>query len=118
MARDSTQIELIVLEVLKGAFPSRVVTFNGHLEERDDPNDRPVPYDFVRRGGRAGNCYAMGYRQGAEYLLLLRRADDSHAQGDRLTPYWSPLTPANEQLFGPNDPWLEWVRDELGAATL
>jgi hypothetical protein len=112
-AADSTQVDFVVLEVLKGVLPSQVITFNGHLEERDDPSDRPIPYDFVRLGGRAGNCYALGYRQGAEYLLLLRRAGRSYAQGDLLTPYWSPLAPANEQLFGAEDPWLLWVREEL-----
>jgi hypothetical protein len=40
---------------------------------RDDRNDRPVPYDFIRPGGRGGNCFALAYRPGAEYLLLLRR---------------------------------------------
>jgi hypothetical protein len=63
VAGDTSQIDFVVLEVLKGGLRSNAVTFNGHLEERDDPNDRPVPYDFVRRGGTTGNCYALGYRQ-------------------------------------------------------
>jgi len=33
---------------------------NGQLEDRDDYNDRGVPYEFVRPGGRKGNCYAHG----------------------------------------------------------
>ena len=55
-AEDSTQVDFVVVEILKGAFPSRVITFNGHTVERDDPNDRPIPYDFVRPGGRTGTA--------------------------------------------------------------
>jgi len=112
-ARYVTQVDAAVLEVLKGAFPAQTITFDGYEEERDDPNDRPVPYNFVRPGGRAGMCFALGYRQGAEYLLLLKRTSAPSAQGDLLTPYWSPVAPTNEQLFGPQDPWLRWVREEL-----
>jgi hypothetical protein len=114
-AEDSTQVDFVVVEILKGAFPSRVITFNGHTVERDDPNDRPIPYDFVRPGGRTGNGYALSYRENGEYLLLLKRAGGSYAQGDKLTPYWSSLTPTNEQLFGSEDPWLKWVREKLAS---
>jgi hypothetical protein len=87
------------------------VEFNGELNQRDDPNDRPAPYGFVRPGGRHGNCFALGYRSGGEYLLLLRRTEHpSSAQPNDLTPYWSPLAPTNEQLFGgTSDPWFAWV---------
>jgi hypothetical protein len=103
-----------ITEVLKGAPQSSTVTFVGYFEETDDRNDRAVPYDFVRRGGRRGNCYALNYRQGAEYLLLLKAADYSvHPPTSDQTPYWSPLTPTNEQLFGGQDPWLVWVVSQL-----
>lgn len=114
-ARYFTQVDAAVLEVLKGAFPSQTITFDGYAEERDDLNDRPVPYNFVRPGGRAGMCFALGYRQGGEYLLLLKRIRAPNAQGDVLTPYWSPVAPTNEQLVGPQDPWLRWVREELAS---
>jgi hypothetical protein len=32
-----------------------------------------------------------------------------------LTPYWAPLLPTNEQLHGPDDPWLAWVRTRVAA---
>jgi hypothetical protein len=82
---------------------------------RDDRNDRPVPYDFIRPGGRGGNCFALAYRPGAEYLLLLRRGEhSSDAQPTDLTPYWASLSPTNEQLLeGSNDPWVVWVSQEL-----
>ena len=35
------------------------------------------------------------------------------AQSDKLTPYWAPLAPASEQLFGCDDRWAAWVRSEL-----
>ena len=108
-AGDRSKVDFRVLTVLKGTLlGSRTITFNGHLEERSDPNDRDVPYNFVRPGGRRGNCFALGYQRGAEYLLLLSRAE-----GGELTPYWSALAPTNEQLFGSEDPWIRWVRAEL-----
>jgi hypothetical protein len=114
LAGGPTQVVFSVLEVLKGALASNMIEFNGSLEEREDPNDRPVPYDFIRPGGRRGNCFALGYQQGAEYLLFLKRADhQSYSEPHDLTPYWSPLAPTNEQLSGAMDPWLRWVINEV-----
>jgi hypothetical protein len=115
MAGAPTQVRFTVLEVLKGTLSSEELSFNGALRADDDLNDRPVPYDFVRPGGRAGNCFAMDYRIGAEYLLLLRRSEHpAFAQAEELTPYWGALSPTNEQLLaGRNDPWLAWVRRQL-----
>jgi hypothetical protein len=116
LAGSGTQVRFAVLEVLKGCSVGSTIEFNGRLGERDDPNDHPVPYTFVRPGGRSGNCFALEYRLNGEYLLLLAR--DSHAayaQPNRLTPYWAPLTATNEQLFGPDDPWLAWVKKQLAA---
>jgi len=74
-----------------------------------------VPYDFIRPGGRWGNCFALTYRAGAEYMLLLRRAEyPSSAQPNELTPYWAPLSPTNEQqIGGASDAWFVWVRQKL-----
>ncbi len=111
----STQVRFAVVRVLKGRLSSTTIEFNGVLSDRDDRNDRPVPYDFIRPGGRGGNCFALTYRPGAEYLLLLRRPEhSSYAQPNDLTPYWTPLSPTNEQLFGGgNDPWLAWVTQRI-----
>ena len=111
MAAARTQVRFRVLQTLKGTLPPGELVFNGELTGEDDPNDRPVPYDFVRPGGRGGSCFAMSYRPDAEYLLLLRRSEHrSFAQPNELTPYWSALAPTNEQLFGRgDDPWLAWV---------
>ena len=107
-AGDKSKVEFVVAAVLKGKVGSPTITFNGHLDERSDPNDHEAPYQFVRPGGRKGNCYALGYRRGAEYLLLLRPTE-----GGGLTPYWSPGAPTNEELLGPDDAWIQWVRAEV-----
>ena len=108
LSASPTQVTFAILQVLKGRLSSSTIEFNGSLNNRDDPNERPVPPDFVRPEGRGGNCYALTYRLGAEYLLLLQR------QGSQLTPYWAPLSPTNEQLFsGTDDPWFVWVRNKL-----
>lgn len=107
-------VEFHVEEVLKGKAVPTTFIFTGSLSQKDDFNDRPLPYDFVRPGGRGGACYAYEYKQGAQFLLFIKQ------QKDKLTPYWIPLAPTNEQLLSDNDPWLVWVRGHLkwlGTAT-
>lgn len=115
LAGASTQMGFEVLERLKGSVESHDLHFNGGASRHDDPNDTKVPYSFVRPGGRGGNCFALEYRPGAEYLLFLRAGDvPAYAQQSMLTPYWAPLSPTNEQLVGrANDPWVVWVRARL-----
>jgi hypothetical protein len=104
-----TTVRFEVLEVLKGERIAAPLAFEGELLDRDDPNDRPAPYNFVRPLGRSGNCFAFHYKQGGEYLLLLRSRNGS------LTPYWATLGATNEQLFGSDDKWLTWVRERIRA---
>jgi hypothetical protein len=100
-------VRLRVEEVLLGsALPGEFVV-DGWLEDQDDFNDVPLPYRFVRPGGRGGNCFAYGYRPGREYLLFLRKTYEGY------TPYWSALGPVNEQVRGADDPWMDWVRAYL-----
>lgn len=101
------EIEFTVEEVLKGKPESSTIMLNGYLTDRDDFNDRPVPYDFVRPGGRGGSCSAYEYRQGAAFLLFLKEIDG------KLTVRWYALAPTNEQLHPASDPWLAWVRERL-----
>ena len=109
-----TQVRFTVLEVLKGRLPSSTLEFNGRLTERDDPNRGTVPYTTNRPGGH-GTCVAVNYRTGAEYLFLLRRPKHpAYGQLGQLTPYWTALSPTNEQLVGgARDPWFVWVNQEL-----
>ena len=104
------EIEFTVEEVLKGEFGSATVILNGYLTDRNDFNDRPVPYDFVRPNGRGGSCSAYEYKQGAAFLLFLKKIDE------KLTVRWYALAPTNEQLHSVNDPWLAWVREQLKSA--
>jgi hypothetical protein len=102
-----TKIRFQVLEVLKGNGVGRLLEFEGMFTDRDDRNDGPVPYTFVRNQGRGGNCFAYTYKQGLEYLLILG------ARNGGLTPYWQTLAATNEQLSDANDQWLAWVRAQL-----
>jgi hypothetical protein len=94
---------LRVLEVLRGAHERPFLTVPGELAEyRPDPARRP-PYreiDCVGREPGCGGCFARRYREGKEYLLLLKGG----------TPYWAPLAPTNEEISGGEDPWVAWVR--------
>jgi hypothetical protein len=99
-------VKFKVEEVLRGEGVPSTLFFRGHLSDRDDFNQRPVPYDHVRSAG-GGPCYAYEYKRGAEFLLFLKR------DGDKLNPYWKPLAPTNEQLHPEKDAWLEWVRKNL-----
>lgn len=102
-----------VLSILKGTLSSTRLVFNGVPAAKDEPNRSPVPYQTARPSADAA-CVTVEYRQGAEYLLFLKRAGHpAFAQPDELTPYWAPLAPTNEQLFNPGDRWEEWVRSRL-----
>jgi hypothetical protein len=66
-----------------------------------------VPYDFVRKGGRGGSCFAYKYKQGAEFLLFLVEKDGKY------TLQLYALAPVNEQLRNKDDEWLTWVKNQL-----
>lgn len=102
-----SEIRFRPIEVLRGPFPATEFTYHGIVADGDDFNTLPVPYRMVRSAGQRGDCYAKDYRLGAEYLFLLQRRDDA------LTPHWFPLGPTNEQIRGDDDPWLQWVREQL-----
>ena len=104
-------IEFRVEEKLRGKnIPDKIV-LNGYLSDLDDFNDVPVPYMFVRPGGRGGSCFANTYKEGAQFLLFLRKS------GNRFTSDISALGPTNEQLHSKEDPWLVWVTDHLKTHT-
>lgn len=112
VAVDSTQtldglsfVRFRTTEVLRGPFPHAEFTFRGYFVDEDGFNTLSVPYQLVRRAG--GSCHAEHYRKGAEYLFLLK------SDRDYLSPYWFALGPTNEQIRGDNDPWLQWVREQL-----
>jgi hypothetical protein len=100
-------VRFLMLEQLKGEAHLFDLSVPGTLTDRDDFNDRPLPYDMVRRDGRGGGCYAMHYRREGEFLLLLRQSPGG------LTPYWAALAPTTEQVRGAGDPWVTWVRQQI-----
>jgi hypothetical protein len=95
-------VRFTIAETLKGAERSEI-RIPGFFTDADDPNDHPVPYEFVRPEGRHGNCYAEAYREGRTYLLFVKGG----------TPYWSHLAPVNEQVGSGSDAWVQWVREHL-----
>ena len=107
----------IEFEVLENLTPApdaptaRVLYIGGDLTSKDDFNSGPVPYLHLRTEGQRGSCFASVYRVGGEFLLLLRVRPSGY-----YTPYWAALAPLNEQIHGPNDPWVQWVRRELSSA--
>jgi len=104
---DPARVRFERLEIVKatGSVPLFFAVSPAALTDQDEFNPQPVPYASVRPSGLRGTCYATAYRRGAEYLLFMSR----QPQG-MLTPYWAPLMPTNEELHGPTDPWLLWVR--------
>jgi hypothetical protein len=99
-----SKVRFNILEVLKGDSISGSFTLNGYLSNKDDFNDRPVPYNFVRPNGRSGSCYANTYKKGAEYLLFMKKTPKGY------TVNIDPLAPVNEQLHTSDDPWVYYIK--------
>jgi len=103
-ANVDSRITFAVEEVLKGDSLDSTITLRGYLNDKDDFNDHPVPYTFVRPGGRGGSCFARSYKQGAQYLLFLKKTPDGFAVEINA------LAPVNEQLHSAEDPWVYYVK--------
>jgi len=102
-----SKIRFKVVESIRGKLTTNYLIVPGILVDKDDFNDHPSPYTLVRPEGRRGNCFAISYRTGGRFLLMLKK----NQQGE-LTVYWDPLGPVNEQLHSMDDPWLSWVRKQ------
>jgi hypothetical protein len=103
---DST-IQFRVEETLRGKDVPLLIILHGYLNSRDDFNDVSVPYMFVRPGGRRGSCFANTYKEGAQFLLFLKKTKAGY------TSNISALGPTNEQLHSDDDSWLLWAKDHL-----
>src|SRR5438128_705150 len=55
-------LRMNVVEVLKGDFKAKTITVHGQTARYHGRNDHPIPYNFVRLGGRFGNCFAEDYQ--------------------------------------------------------
>ena len=95
-------IRFSVVSTLKGP-KADSLRISGRLTSKPDPNDVPIPYEFVRPDGRKGDCVATAYMTGQHYLVFLQMG----------TPYWAPLSAVNEQVSGVHDPWVLWAQQEL-----
>jgi hypothetical protein len=105
-----SRVRFKLIEIIHGQRISNL-TLPGYVVQADDFNDQPAPYTFVRPGGRSGSCFANSYREGAEFLLFLKKTEDG-----AFTVNWAPLAPVNEQLHSADDPWVVWVREQAQKA--
>jgi len=109
-----TTVRFRVESVLKGTYTAADLSLNGYVEAFDDWNDQPVPYTFVRRNGRHGSCFANTYGRGSKFVLMLKRGTNLHLQGrTEYTVNWAALAPVNEQIKSADDPWVQWVRQQI-----
>jgi len=106
--RPESVVHFRIEEVVKGPHVPADFYLPGYLDGENDFNELPVPYHFVRPGGTRGSCFANSYRQGGDYLLVLKLV------GNAYTADWYALGPTNEQLHSDDDPWLQWVRSQVG----
>jgi hypothetical protein len=81
-----SRIRFKMIESIRGPAISNLI-LPGYLVDRDDFNDQPAPYGFVRPGGRTGSCFANAYRSGGQFLLLLKKTNGE------LTVNWYALHP-------------------------
>jgi hypothetical protein len=112
-----TNVQFLVEEVVKGSYDKPNIILPGYLVETDEWNNGSPPYTSVRPSG-GGSCFAISYRKGGQFLLMLRKWTVSFGgrpNADGFTVYWYPLGPINEQLRSSDDPWVQWVRDQVTA---
>jgi hypothetical protein len=108
----NSTIEFKVEEVIWGLDVPSSFGLRGFLTQTDDFNDVPVPYKFIRGDGRRGRCFATSYKEGAQFLLFVRK-DSVYDPRAGFTTNISALGPNNEQLRGADDPWIKWVKAYL-----
>src|SRR5688500_14035485 len=65
-----SEIEFKIEEVLRGKSFPKTIRLHGYLSDKNDYNDMPVPYTFVRKNGRSGSCFANTYKRGSQFLLF------------------------------------------------
>jgi len=112
-----SDIRFQVDEVVKGSYDKTVILLPGYLGVGDDWNPQNPPYTSVRPSGKGGSCFANTYRRGGEFLLMLKKwypAKGSRRLLDGYTIQWYPLGPVNEQVRSSDDPWVQWVREQVG----
>ncbi len=104
----SEQVKFKIVEIFKGEKVPETLMFIGHLTDTDNYNNQSAPYLSSRLSDKDTNCVAMGYKRGAEFLLILKKHNSK-----QIDPYWAAYAPTNEQLHPENDEWLNWIRNNL-----
>ena len=114
----NSNIRFSVEEVVKGQYEKPTFILPGFLTDRDDWNPQNPPYRSARPGADA-SCFVHGYRKGGQFLLMLKKWDGSLSEViagrplDGYTISWYALGPVNEQLRSSDDPWVQWVREQV-----
>jgi len=114
----NSNIRFSVEEVVKGQYEKPTLILPGFLTDRDDWNRQNPPYMSARPTADA-SCFAHGYRKGGQFLLMLKKWDGSLSEViagrplDGYTISWAALGPLNEQLGSSDDPWVQWVREQV-----
>jgi len=114
----NSNVRFSVQEVLKGQYERTTISLPGFLTDQDEWNRQMPPYRYARASAD-GACFTHGYRKGGQFLLMLKKWDGSVSEimaGRPLDGYsvaWNPLGAVNEQLRLPDDPWVQWVRQQV-----
>ena len=98
-------VKFRVDEIYKGLLSQPVFFVAGWLNDYKGKNAEAPPYQQVREGGQYGSCFALDYAMDKSFLLFLRHG----------SPYWAALAPVNEEVSGPDDSWVWWVRGVIEA---
>jgi hypothetical protein len=107
-----------VQEVVKGEYGGSTIRMPGFLTDQDEWNRQMPPYEHARSSADAA-CFTHGYRKGGQFLLMLKKWDGAVSEViagrplDGYTIAWNPLGAVNEQLRSPDDPWVQWVRQQV-----
>lgn len=98
------KIQFSILETLKGNLnPGKIIEITGYpTKSTGVVVDTAVPYHASRRQS-GGTCQPYDYHENGLFLLFLK--DQS--------PYWAAFAATNEEVSGPDDPWVIWAKEYL-----
>ena len=107
-----------VQEVVKGRYEKRTISLQGSLTDHDEWNRQAPPYRSARATADA-SCFTNSYRKGGQFLLILKKSVPkpstvvAERSYDGYTIAWSSGAAVNEQLHSAEDPWVQWVRQQV-----
>jgi hypothetical protein len=110
-------VRFSVEEVVKGQYGGTTISLPGFLTDQDEWNRGMPPYMSARPSADF-QCFTHSYRKGGQFLLILKKWDGAISELiagrplDGYTTVWIPGA-VNEQLRSPDDPWVQWVRQQV-----